>query len=31
MLRARGLDGMSSWQDATRAFIAEETQGGSTG
>jgi dTDP-4-dehydrorhamnose reductase len=29
MLRARGLDGMSSWQDAARAFIAEETGGGS--
>ena len=26
MLRARGLDAMSSWQDAARAFIAEETQ-----
>ena len=26
MLRARGLDGMSSWQDAARAFIAAETQ-----
>ena len=24
MLRARGLDAMSSWQDAARAFIAEE-------
>jgi len=29
MLRARGLDGMSSWQDAACAFIAEETQRGS--
>jgi dTDP-4-dehydrorhamnose reductase len=28
MLRARGLDGMSSWQDAARAFIAAETQSG---
>ena len=26
MLRLRGLDGMSTWQDAARAFIAEETQ-----
>ena len=26
MLRARGLDAMSSWQDAARAFIAEETR-----
>ena len=26
MLRARGLDAMSRWQDAARAFIAEETR-----
>ena len=26
MLRARGLDTMSAWQDAARAFIAEETK-----
>jgi dTDP-4-dehydrorhamnose reductase len=26
MLRARGLDAMSTWQDAARAFIAEETR-----
>jgi dTDP-4-dehydrorhamnose reductase len=25
MLRARGLDGMPAWQDALRAFIADET------
>jgi dTDP-4-dehydrorhamnose reductase len=25
MLRARGLDGMSTWQDAARAFIAAES------
>jgi dTDP-4-dehydrorhamnose reductase len=26
MLRARGLDTMSAWQDAARAFIADETR-----
>jgi dTDP-4-dehydrorhamnose reductase len=26
MLRLRGLDAMSTWQDAARAFIAEETR-----
>ena len=26
MLRLHGLDGMSTWQDAARAFIAEETR-----
>jgi hypothetical protein len=25
MLRLRGLDGMSSWQDAARAFIKSES------
>jgi dTDP-4-dehydrorhamnose reductase len=28
MLRLRGLDGMSSWQDAACAYIASETSGG---
>jgi dTDP-4-dehydrorhamnose reductase len=28
MLRLRGLDTMSSWQDAARGFIASETQSG---
>jgi dTDP-4-dehydrorhamnose reductase len=30
MLRLRGLDSLSSWQDALRAFIAEEINGVST-
>ena len=27
-LRARGLDTLSTWQDALRAFVAEETRAG---